>query len=172
MVAQAFVRRCPQRVANLVLSHTGGPEAERAVKNRKFIGILRWMPMPMLRSLLRLSTRKALQAAPERIPFWEAYSDELIDRLSRDHLLGRYLVAIDFDATSSFTPGDLEGWPGRILILEGDDDPVADASARQLLKTLHPQAQVHTFHGSGHVASIARVDEYSAVIRKFLSEEI
>jgi len=44
----------------------------------------------------------------------------------------------------------------------------ASYQAREALKALYPQARVHTFHGSGHVASIAKLDEYVAVIRDFL----
>jgi pimeloyl-ACP methyl ester carboxylesterase len=170
MVAQRFVRRYPRRVARLVLSHTGGPKAERAAKNRTFISLLRLLPMGLLRAMLRAATRKSLQDAPEHIPFWVAYSNEMIARLTKADLISRYQVAIDFDATSTFTPGDLQDWPGRILILEGDNDPIAEAPAREALKALHPQARVHTFHGSGHVASIAKLDEYVAVVKSFLRE--
>jgi pimeloyl-ACP methyl ester carboxylesterase len=92
----------------------------------------------------------------------------MIARVSKADLIGRYQVAIDFDAHAAFAPVDLKDWPGRILILEGDNDPIAEAPARAALKALHPQARVHTFHGSGHVASIAKLDEYIAVIKRFL----
>ncbi len=170
MVAQCLVRRYPQRVVSLVLSHTGGPalRADRAAANRRFIALLRLLPMGLLRFMLKRATRKSLKDAPEQLPFWEAYSSEMIARLSKADLISRYQVAVDFDATSAFTLDDLKDWPGRILILEGDNDPVADAPARAALKALHPQARVHTFHGSGHVASIAKLDEYVAVIKHFL----
>ena len=168
MVAQCLVRRYPQRVSSLVLSHTGGPRPDRAATNRRFIALLRLLPMGLLRFMLKGATRKSLQDAPEQIPFWEAYSNDMIARLRKTDLIGRYQVAVDFDASSMFAPDDLKDWPGRILILEGDNDPIAEAPARAALKTLHPQASVHTFHGSGHVASIAKVDEYVAVIKRFL----
>lgn len=170
MVAQRFVRAYPERVDRLVLSHTGGPKPERAAQNRRVTAMFGLLPMRLLRVLLRAATRKSLRAAPEHIAFWEAYSEEMIQGLSKADLLARYRLAVDFDATSAFTPNDLERWPGRILILEGDDDPVAEAPARAALKAWHPQARVHTFHGTGHVASIARLDEYVAVIQRFLSE--
>lgn len=168
MVAQCLVRRYPQRVVSLVLSHTGGPNPDRAAANRRLIGLLRLLPMSLLRLMLKGATRKSLKDAPEQISFWEAYSDEMIARLSKADLMSRYQVAVDFDATSAFTPDDLKDWPGRILILEGDNDPIAEAPARAALKALHPQALVHTFHGSGHVASIAKLDEYVEVIKRFL----
>jgi pimeloyl-ACP methyl ester carboxylesterase len=118
--------------------------------------------------MLKGATRKSLKDAPEQIPFWETYSNEMIARLSKADLISRYQVAVDFDAHAAFTPDDLKAWPGRILILEGDNDPIAEAPARAALKALHPQARVHTFHGSGHVASIAKLAEYVAVIKRFL----
>jgi len=168
MVAQCLVRRYPQRVSALVLSHTGGPRPDRAATNRRFIALLRLLPMGLLRLVLRRAMRRAFRDAPEQFPFWEAYSSEMIARLNRTDLVSRYQAAVDFDATSAFTPDDLKDWPGRILILEGDNDPVAGAPARAALKALHPQARVHTFHGSGHAAPIAKLDEYVAVIRRFL----
>ena len=65
---------------------------------------------------------------------------------------------------------DLNDWPRRILILEGDDDSIAEALAREALKAFRPQAGVHTFRGTGHVASIAKLDEYGSVIKRFLHE--
>jgi pimeloyl-ACP methyl ester carboxylesterase len=169
-VAQYLVRRYPQRVVSLVLSHTGGPtlRAGRAAASRRFIALLRLLPMGLLRLMLRRATRHSFRDTPEQIPFWKAHSNAMIARLTKADLISRYQVAVDFDATSAFTPDDLKDWPGRILILEGDNDPVAEAPARAALKALYPQARVHTFHGLGHAAPIAKLDEYVAVIRRFL----
>jgi pimeloyl-ACP methyl ester carboxylesterase len=118
--------------------------------------------------MLRLAARKSLVDAPMQRAFWQAYSNEVIDWITKADLLSRYRVAVDFDAFCAFAPEDLEGWPGRILILEGDNDPVAESWAREALRVLYPQARVHTFRGSGHVASIAKGGEYIGVIRSFL----
>ena len=167
MMAQCLVRQYPDRVDRLVLSHTGVPRPDRAVKNRRFLAVLRFLPMRLLRAMLRLSTHRSLADAPEFRVFWETYSNEVICQITRADLLARYRVAIDFDFSCAFAPDDLEGWPGRILILEGDNDPVAETPAREALRALYPQASVHTFCGSGHVASISKLDEYTAVIRDF-----
>lgn len=171
MLAQCFVRRHPDKVSRLILSHTGGPNPERAKKNKRFMSVLRWLPTGVLRVMLRLATRQSLQDAPAQRAFWEAYSDEMIARLTKSDLIARYQIAVDFDARSGFTPSDLQGWPGRILILEGDNDPIAEAPEREALKVFHPQAQVYTFHGTGHIASIAKLDEYVSVIKRFLHEQ-
>jgi pimeloyl-ACP methyl ester carboxylesterase len=171
IVAQCFVRQYPSKVSRLILSHTGGPKPERAETNKRFIRVLRFLPMGVLRAMLRLATRKSLKDAPKQRAFWEAYSEEMIRRVSKADLIARYQIAVDFDATSRFTPEDLANWPGRILILEGDNDPIAEAPAREALKAFHPQARVHTFRGTGHVASIAKLDEYVSVIKRFLHED-
>ena len=168
MVAQGFVRQYPARVGRLILSHTGGPKAERASKSRQFAALMRWLPMGVLRWLLTHAGRKALQDAPAQRAFWEAYTAEIAARLTKADLLARYVIAADFDATSNFSPDDLNDWTGRLLILEGDNDPIAEAPAREALKVFYPNARVHTFHGSGHVAPIARVEEYVSVIKEFL----
>ena len=108
MVAQYLARRYPQRVISLVLSHTGGPRPDRAAANRRFIALLRLLPMSLLRFMLKGATRKSLKDAPEQIPFWEAYSNEMIARLSKSDLIGRYQVAVDFDAHAAFAPDDLK----------------------------------------------------------------
>lgn len=168
MMAQCLVRQCPNRVDRLILSHTGVPRPDRAGKNRRFLALLHLLPTRLLRAMLRLSTRRSFADAPMQRAFWEGYSNEVIAQITKADLLSRYRVAIDFDLSGAFAPEDLKGWPGRILILEGDNDPVAESRARKALRALYPQASVHTFRGSGHVASIARPDEYAAVIADFL----
>jgi pimeloyl-ACP methyl ester carboxylesterase len=170
MVAQCLVHQYPDRVEGLILSHTGVPRPDRAARNRRLVTILRLLPIGLLRAVLRLSTRKSLADAPTKRAFWEAYSNEMIAQITKADLITRFGLAIDFDASCAFSAEDPKGWPGRILILEGEDDPVAESQAREALRALYPQARVHTFHGSGHVASIAKVEEYTTVIGDFLTD--
>ena len=169
MVAQCLVRQYPDRLGKLILSHTGGPKPKRAGKNKKFIAALPFLPMGVWRALLRLVTRKVLSEAPAQQAFWQAYSNEMIATMTKADLVSRYQVAIDFDENCTFARDDLVGWPGSILILEGEDDPLAEARERDALKALYPQAQVHTFHGTGHIASVAKLEEYVSVVQAFLS---
>jgi len=109
LVAQRFVRAYPERVRRLVLSHTGGPRPDRARANRRAVTLFGLLPMRVLRFMLRGATRRSLRDAPEHIAFWEAYSDEMITRLTKADLISRYRLAADFDATSTFTPVRLHG---------------------------------------------------------------
>lgn len=168
MLAQRFVRRYPDRVATLILSHTGGPRPERAKANRRCLAMLRHLPIGLIRSLLRLAVRRSLQGLPERSRLWEAHASDIIERLTKADVISRYEIAVDFDANSVFTPDDLKDWPGRILILEGDDVS-AEIASRQALKAFHPQAHVQTMRGAGHVASLVRPDDHMALVRRFLN---
>jgi pimeloyl-ACP methyl ester carboxylesterase len=171
MVAQCLVRQYPNRIDKLILSHTGPPQTARAAKNRRILILVHVLPTWKLQALLRLSMRRALADAPRQRTFWEGYSDQVIDRIKKADLLSRYQVAIDFDRTWLFGPQDLKEWPGQILILEGDNDTVASSKAKVALKALYPQASVHVFHGSGHLASIAKLDEYVTTIKNFLESQ-
>jgi pimeloyl-ACP methyl ester carboxylesterase len=71
-----------------------------------------------------------------------------------------------------FTPHDLQDWPGRILLLDADDDPGVRPPMRAALRALYPQAQVHTFHGAGHAPFLSLPDEYFAVVGSFLDAEM
>jgi pimeloyl-ACP methyl ester carboxylesterase len=134
LAAQYLVRQYPDRVGTLILSHTRVPRPDRAAKNQRFVAIVRLLPTDLLRVMLRLATRQSLADAPMQRAFWKAYSNEVIDQITKTDLLSRYRVAVDCDAFYAFAPQDLEGWPGRILILEGDNDPVAESRARGALR--------------------------------------
>jgi pimeloyl-ACP methyl ester carboxylesterase len=171
LVAQWLVRLVPQKVRSLLLSHTGAPNAAQAQANRRVLGMLRLMPAGWVSALMRTTSERALAPlAPERLEFWRAVNAELLHDFTKRAVLARYRAAIDFDRRSNFSPDDLRAWPGRILILEGDDDPLVEAPARAALRALYPQAQVHVFHGAGHAAAMADVPAYVHVIEKWLDE--
>jgi hypothetical protein len=115
----------------------------------------------------------AVSAKPWGCPCtaFAVYSNELIACLSKADSISRYLVAVDFDAASKVTADDLNDWTGRILILEATMTPSPKFPERQAIKAQHPQAVVHTFHGTGHIASIARVNEICGGI-KFLQQRV
>ncbi len=70
-----------------------------------------------------------------------------------------------------FTSADLDGWAGRILIIESDDDPGVPRRYREQLKHLYAGAFVHTFHGGGHAPNISHHEELVAVIKQFMKIE-
>lgn len=175
LVAQYFVRRFPDKVQSLILSHTFIMTQEYAkplVMAGKFFSDL---PPSQFVSLLKprldqmlLSTLRA--AKHPEAEFWKAYLDETIasDRL-RDVFIHQNKTLLDLSNQPQFAPDDLKNWRGKILIIESDDDPAISASDRKLLKTTYPQAQVHTFTDAGHASSILKREDVISIIENFLN---
>lgn len=164
MVAQHFVRRFPERVRSLVLSHTTGPNPSyfRAGLMRT-VSLL--VPERPYRALFRRRLRGSFLGAD---PFWVGYFDSTLERLTKRDLASRVSIASEF-LQSHLGPGDLEGWPGRVLIMSGEDDPLMPQASHAALKRLYPTASTHTFSGMGHSAAILEPEEYIDVIRQYLA---
>ncbi len=167
MVAQHLVRRHPQRVRSLVLSHTAAPEPARSrvAMVRALVWTLAVWPEWLLRALFRRRLRGSVAVAD---PFWVRYFDSTVAGLSKADMLSRVRLAAAFAAQTGYAACDLERWPGRVLILDADDDRLMPAATRTALRALYPRAEVHTFSGTGHSAAILHPDGYAEVIRRFL----
>jgi 3-oxoadipate enol-lactonase len=162
LLAQTLVRRAPDRVASLVLSHTGAPDGKR---RGVATAIVAAMPQGLLRALLKKRLGKTLDAAD---PFWRRYFDRAIGAMTKADVLSRVRLQAEFGA-QVWSANDLARWPGRVLLIEGSDDPLFPSAARARLRELYPAAQVHTFTGTGHAAAVLKPDEYAAVVTTFLA---
>jgi pimeloyl-ACP methyl ester carboxylesterase len=161
MLAQALVRHAPGRVASLVLSHTGAPDGRR---RRAGVALVSAMPTGVLRALLKARLGRTLDGAD---PFWRRYFDGAIDRLTKAEIVSRVRLQSEFGALR-WGPDDLGTWQGRVLVIEGDDDPLFPPAARARLRALYPAAQVYRFQGTGHAAAVRKPDEYAAVVARFI----
>ncbi len=169
MVAQVFVRRHPGRTERLILSHTVLPDPARG---RQVAGVLRWLPhlpMPLLRALFRMRMGGLLPKVPE-LAMTRAYLAEVVVRhLKKERMIPGYRCVVDFDTNYRFAPEDLDGWPGRILLLMADNDPSTPEPQREAMKALYPRAEARIFHGSGHATAILQREEYLKAMDEFLA---
>lgn len=78
---------------------------------------------------------------------------------------------IDYMLNYTFHQDDLKDWPGRVLIIESDDDTVIGPVQLKLLKGMYSQAKVYTFHKAGHVPAITHEAEYIQLLKDFLKTE-
>jgi aminoacrylate hydrolase len=170
IVAQCFVRAYPHKVDKLILSHTLGPKPERVKRTKRAMILLFLFPLWLMRALLKRETIKLLDAEHAEYEFWRAYLQEEFFRLNKKEIMNILRRGIDFDQHYAFTSDDLKDWPGKILIIESADDPLARQDSSKKLKALYPRAQVYSFHGTGHAASILKAEEYQSVIKNFLKE--
>lgn len=163
LLAQVLARRAPGRVRALVLSHTSSPQGAGAAATMS-LRMLGMLPARAIRALLDKRLGKMMDAAD---PFHHEAFRAGLARLTKRDLMARMRLAADLQA-NRFAAADLDGFTGRTLILESDDDPMIAEAARSALHDLHPGAEVHRFHGTGHLSSILKPEEYGERVIRFL----
>jgi pimeloyl-ACP methyl ester carboxylesterase len=168
-VAQIFVRRHPQLTRSLVLSHTLPPSPDLAPRMRRFARLLRWMPMGLVRRMLRRVFRSMMPAWSEETACMLAIFDELIRyALDKKDVIGILARTADY-SVQPFAAQDLSTWPGEVLLVFGEDDAATPPDVRQRLESLYPGSQVRVFEGAGHTTAVTHRDEYLSAIDEFLS---
>jgi pimeloyl-ACP methyl ester carboxylesterase len=168
LVAQAFLRRFPQRTRRIVLSASGPARVERAASNAKWSRRVGRLPIGVSRALLRAIVRGSLKKVTAERGFWRGFYRRAIDAVSRDDLVARYALSADIDRHGPPSLAAVPEWRGAIMILEGDADRISRGSSRQALRSLFPDAQLKTFAGAGHAISIERRDQWTAAVTGFL----
>jgi len=122
----------------------------------------------LVRHMMRRVFRSMMPEWSEETACLLAIFDELIGyALDKKDVIGILERTVDY-SVRSFAPQDLSGWPGKVLLVFGDDDPATPPDVRRRLASLHPGCQVHVFEGAGHTTSVTHQDEYLAVIDEFL----
>ena len=173
LVAQCFMRRHPGRVKTLILANTLVPPRGLLWPSKIFLTLLPFVPVGWLRIFRERTLAQAFSGVPsvpqEDQVFWRDYQHGLISRLSKAELRDMYRLGIDLMQNFRFEPGDVASWPGRILILESDED-ILTPERRAELRRCYPQARVHTFHGAGHAPWMSHREEYLSVIKAFLDQ--
>jgi pimeloyl-ACP methyl ester carboxylesterase len=167
LVAQAFAHHHPQRVRSLVLSHTGAPDPKRGQVLSFVLKLFPVFPSSWLRAAFRAKVRKLLQHLELNLSdrqFLESYQQDTLARFTHETLRATYQRAADFFL---HYPSHTAMWSGTTLIMESDDDPAVPPADRAELKANYPHAQVHTFHGTGHLAAVLRLKEYNDIQRAF-----
>ena len=171
LVAQCFVRRHPGRVQTLILANTLVPPRRVLWLSRVFLALLPLVPLGWLRALRERTLARAFSGVPSVLPedqvFWRDYQHRLVSRLSKPELRAMYRLGIDLMESFRFAPDDLASWPGRVLILESDED-LLTPEQRAELRWCYPQARVHTFRGAGHTPWMSHREEYLSIVKEFL----
>jgi pimeloyl-ACP methyl ester carboxylesterase len=103
-------------------------------------------------------------------PFWRRYFDRAIAEMTKADIMSRVRLQAEF-GRHTWSPDDLAHWPGRVLLIEGEDDPLFPPAARARLRALYPTAEVYRFQGTGHAAAVLKPQEYAEVVTRFLVGE-
>jgi 3-oxoadipate enol-lactonase len=126
--------------------------------------------MGIVRFLVQKLLVKALSVRPEEQLFWQAMLHELVAQLTREDMISSFDETIDYRLNYHFTSADLATWPGKVFVLQSDDDPATKPAMRLALRSLYPQAQIHTFQQAGHTPFLSQPDEFYPLVRAFLHQ--
>ena len=178
MVAQAFLKRHRRQVEHLILLSTGAPDPALASRNELALKLTNWLPFWLTRALMKAELSRHLRvpagADAEVVARFETLNsrlDDYFDRgLTKEVFRSRILLSVDFCKHESYAPEDYEDWPGRVLLVESDDDPMIDEAARQRLRALYPRALVCAFEGAGHLIPLLRAEELVGLVKAFIKD--
>ncbi len=177
LVAQAFFRRRRAQVQDLVLLSTGAPSPAVGARTARMTRLLRLLPFPLMRGLMRLEISRHLGAPvpaehAARVAEFRQRLDHYFDHtLTKRTLLSRVALSVDFNRNEPYAPFADDAWPGRVLIVESHDDPMINAEERRRLREAYPRALVCAFAGAGHMISLLRQEELVGVVRAFLKDD-
>ena len=177
MVAQAFFRRRGAQVQDLVLLSTGAPSPAVGARTARITRLMRLLPFPLMRAMMRLEISRHLDAPvpPEQAArvaeFRQRLEHYFKHTLTKRTLLSRVALSVDFNCNESYSPPTHSDWPGRVLIVESDDDPMLPPAERQRLRETYPRALVCTFTGAGHMIPLLRLGELVGVVKAFIEED-
>ena len=116
---------------------------------------------------LRARIVAGIEAAPETEPAHTLLKATLLDHgarcLSDDMIKTRLVIVADLDEP---VPPALE--PGRIVLVESDDDRVITPAGRAFMRARYADSRVHVLQGGGHFPYVTRADQYNAIIAEHL----
>jgi len=167
-LAQCLVRSHPERVEFLILANTSPPVKWGAVIHRLIRGFLGLLPGSLIRKLMRFGARKMAAKSAEAGEKMDQMMEASLANVGKAELLALFSYTHDYLSNYSFTPGDLEGWDGRILLLQSDKDAGVPKSQAIRMREIYPQATLHVFEGGGHAPSLNCPEEFHRVMSEFL----
>ena len=176
LIAQAFLKRRPAQVETLTLLSTGAPDPKTGTRTARQSKLVRLLPFPLTRALLKLEMSRHLDtpAPPEaaaRVEESKRRLEEHFDRkLTKRTLLSRIALSLDFNLRESYAPDDHDAWPGRILIIESDNDPMIPPAERKRLRDTYPRALVCTVPGAGHMITLLQPEALNQLVKAFIKE--
>lgn len=177
MIAQAFLKRRWRQVENVVLLGAQAPERAAGERERKTLRMMRLLPFRLTRAQLRLDTLRQLDApAPPEVSarvseFKRQLADYFDHALTKETLLARVALGVDFNRGEVYNSDGQEGWAGRALIIESSDDTSTPPDARRRLRETYPRALVCTLAGAGRLTPLLMLEELAEVVRAFLKED-
>jgi len=164
-LAQYLVDTQPDRIKKAVFANTFPPNNIIIEKNGRLGKLLPWLPAWAIMRSFRKSTVDRIYPASGNSELVRAYMfEQFYGRTSKAQIVARFHCVID-----SFEAPDIQTSGIPILIIEADNDPLVEATLRDMLKTTYPSAAIKTLHGAGHFPYLNRAGEYSKILGEFFN---
>lgn len=172
-IAHVLIRRCPQVVDKLILGSFGlySPLTGRRV--RTFVRILKIMPYSITRASYQRRMLRGLDISdPQERAFMRAYIEELFTiQLSKQAFVGQMSLLGDLiDHAGEYHVFEPLERPGKVLILQADDDRGFTPEEQQALLSTYPGAQIERFTSGGHLIQYTRREQYQTALDGFLND--
>lgn len=185
-LAQHYIRRFPNKVATLILSHSGSTKSKTVIRKvsrpgKIFYKVMRIIPQKFLNKIF-IPVAGRLQSGKSNFrPLYDKYSTkENLDRriefskentftmIDKNYIKTVYSLGTEMERLENlFSPNDLNNWRGKILILRTDNDPLAQDDG--MFKKYYPKATVVSFKETGHLTPFIRYEEMAKIIQNFLN---
>jgi len=166
-LAQYIVARHPDRVSRAAFANTFPPNDLIAAKNKSLGKALPFLPEWLVIKTLRDSFARSVYPASGFDELTLAFLNEIgCGRMRKAQVIGRFNCVVE-----KFVPPDLAASGIPVMIIEADNDPLVEPSLREQLKQTYPAAIVHTLAGAGHFPYLNRVEEYTRLLKEFLTTE-
>ncbi len=172
-MVQSLVRQFPERISKMVITAVGPPDIKNSQEIARLMGWFRITPTFLLRSMLNKSFARLesdRSGNPDVVLLWALVSEVVNFRLGRAEMLAMMQRLVNQTENYTFSPEDLEGWPGQMLLVFGSADPATPLEKREAMQQLYPHAEVKVFEGGEHGIAITHQQEYFSVIDRFLAD--
>ena len=166
-LAQVLVRRNPDRMNSLILTHTGLPDNKHARTAVICLFLAYLMPFQLFRRAMLLSRYLYFPRTTDSSSFWRGHFEQVISQQSRESMLNRFRLMCDFHQNYHFDIKDLAGWPGQMLIMEMGRDDMTTPADQAAMRGLYPQAEVRVFPYTEHMDSVDQPEQQISVIKGF-----
>jgi pimeloyl-ACP methyl ester carboxylesterase len=166
-IAQAFVRRYPERVRTLILAQTGAPRRKHWALAFGLASLAQLLPPVLARWLMRQSIGNFLPGSTPAQIFWRAYFRDLIQTRPYPALAHRFQTVLDYHGRYTFTATDLVNWPGEILILASAHESLFAPDDAAVMRQLYPHAH-HLFVPGDHLHTVDQPEAQINALRQGL----
>ncbi|MBN1992416.1 MAG: alpha/beta hydrolase [Anaerolineae bacterium] len=173
MVAQVMVQRYPARIKKLVLSSAGplsAPRLQRAALTL-ILALAPMLPGKMVKNIYQKSIFQILSVPGNQRDFWQVYLAQIFEkRLSKADVLSHFRTGADTLKKYGYDQVGGKPWPGEVLVIGGENDPVSTEADRTKIVAFYPNTRLKIVADAGHAIVLSKPNEYAASIKTFFAQ--